>query len=466
MKRTALTFLQDWLKSNSRKPLVVRGARQVGKTWLVRYLAEINNKQLIELNFEKNPEYKHYFTSNDPLIVLRYLEAAFQRTIDPLTSLLFLDEIQAAPELISKLRWFAEDLPQLPVVAAGSLLEFTLANYAYSMPVGRIGYLHLEPLTFEEFLLALGKDALCSFLNTFSFNDIGHMPIPLHEQLMMQFKDYLIVGGLPAAVASWVENGSLEKVGHVHYDLLATYRDDFSKYAGKLDTSRLEDVLMAIPKLLSKKFMYSHVNKDVPSAPLKQALDLLTKSKLCSKVSACAANGIPIAAEIKSNYFKIIFLDVGLVSSLLGLRMHQLMNTNELLLINNGAIAEQITGQLLRTIDRPYMDPQLYYWIREESGSSAEIDYVIQQGANIVPIEVKAGSSGHLKSLHVFMALKKLPHAVRINSDLPTVVEINTSTLVNATANYTLISLPFYLLGQLNRLLSESESLDKHKWMR
>ena len=453
MKRAALNFLQDWLQSPSRKPLVVRGARQVGKTWLIRYLAEINNKLLIELNFEKNPEYKHYFTSNDPRIVLRYLEAEFQCTIDHKHSILFLDEIQAAPELISKLRWFAEDLPQLPVVAAGSLLEFTLANYPYSMPVGRIGYLHLEPLTFEEFLLALGKDKLYDFLTTATFSDLEQLPLPLHQQFMMLFKDYLIVGGMPTAVTSWIENESLEKVGHIHYDLLATYRDDFSKYAGKLEVARLEDVLMAIPKLLGKKFVYSHVNRDVSSASLKHALDLLTKARVCSKVSACSANGIPIAAGVKKNYFKMIFLDVGLVSSLLGLRMHQLMHGHDILLINNGAIAEQVTGQLLRTIEPMYMEPLLYYWMRDENRSSAEVDYVIQQQTIIVPIEVKAGSSGHLKSLHLFMALKKLAVAIRINADLPSVAQINTSTLLNVTANYTLISLPFYLLGQLNRLL-------------
>ena len=453
MKRVALEFLQDWLQSTPCKPLIVRGARQVGKTWLIRYLAEINNKQLIELNFEKNPEYKQYFTSNDPKIIVRYLEAAFQCTIDPKKNILFLDEIQAAPELISKLRWFGEELPQLPVVAAGSLLEFALADYKYSMPVGRIGYLHLEPLSFEEFLLALDKEKLYDFLQTVTLNESEQIPRPLHDQLMMLFKDYLIIGGLPAAVSSWIEKGSLEKVGQIHYNLLATYRDDFSKYSGKLDTSRLEEVLMAIPKLLGKKFTYSHVNKEIPSTPLKHALDLLIKAKLCSKVSASAANGIPLGSELKQNYFKIILLDIGLVNSLLGLRLHQLMNSNDILLINNGAIAEQVTGQLLRTIDPSYMEPSLYYWLRDEKKSNAEVDYVIQQQTNIVPIEVKAGSSGHLKSLHVFMALKQLSIAVRINADVPSTMHINMNTQVNATATYTLISLPFYLLGQINRLL-------------
>ncbi len=455
MKRSVMPFLLGWLHSTSRKPLVVRGARQVGKTWLVRHVAKVNNLQLIELNFEKNPEYKQYFINNDPHVVLRYLEAAFQCTFDPQKSLLFLDEIQAAPELISKLRWFFEDLPQLPVIAAGSLLEFTLANYPFSMPVGRIEYLHLEPLSFEEFLLALEKDKLYDFLNSLYFTELQHLPQPMHEQLMMLFKDYLLVGGLPAAVASWIEHKSLEKIGYIHHNLMATYRDDFHKYSGKLNISRLEDVLIAIPNLLGKKFIYSHVNKDVQSAPLKQALDLLTKAKLCSKVSACAANGIPIGSEPKKNHFKMILLDIGLANNLLGLRLNQLMNSQDILLINNGAIAEQVTGQLLRTITPACMEPLLYYWFREENKSSAEVDYIIQHQTNIVPIEVKAGSSGHLKSLHLFMALKKLPIAIRINSELPSIVDINLGTLINETANYKLLSLPFYLVGQINRLLDQ-----------
>lgn len=453
MKRTAFNFLERWLVSLQRKPLIIRGARQVGKTWLVRHLADVKQKRLIELNFEKNPEYKNYFASNDPKIILRYLETALQCVIIPEECLLFLDEIQIAPELISKLRWFAETLPELPVIAAGSLLEFTLSNYPYSMPVGRIEYLHIEPLTFEEFLLAVNQIQWVEFLNTVSLKDLIETPRFLHDQLMSLFKDYIFVGGLPAAVASWIESGSLEKVGQIHYNLLMTYRDDFSKYKGKLDISRLEDILMAIPRLLGKKFMYSHVNRDVNAASLKQALELLSKAKLCTPIYATSGNGIPIGSEKKENYFKVILLDVGLTSSLLGLRLHQFLNTSDILIINNGAIAEQITGQILRTLDPPYMEPSLYYWIREEKKSSAEIDYLIQSQMKIIPIEVKAGSSGHLKSLHVFMALKKYNIAYRINSEPASITPIDVYTQIGDTANYQLISLPFYALQQINRFL-------------
>ena len=173
---------------------------------------------------------------------------------------LFIDEIQAAPEILAKLRWFAEDYPELPVVTAGSLLEFTLAEHSFSMPVGRIQYMHIEPLSFEEFLQAIDQTKLYAWLHTFEWGK--PVPTAIHQQLMQHFKEYIIVGGLPAAVASWIEERSLSDVNRIHYDLLSTYRDDFAKYAGRVSLSLLEDVLNAIPKMLGNKFVYSRINKD------------------------------------------------------------------------------------------------------------------------------------------------------------------------------------------------------------
>lgn len=455
MDRLALHFLIDWLQSASRKPLLIRGARQVGKTWLVRRLAELQKKKLIELNFEKRPEYRKFFSSNDPKEVLLYLEAALQTRIEPETSLLFLDEVQAAPELISKLRWFAEDLPALAVIATGSLLEFTLCNYPYSMPVGRIGYLYLEPFSFEEFLIAHGKESLLEYLRTLKIQENKTIPAPIHDLAMTLFKEYLFVGGLPAAVAAWTEHRSLIEIHEIHQNLLSTYRDDFSKYADRLPHARLEDVFMAIPRMVGKKFIYSHVNKEAGLQSLKQALELLLKAKLCNKVRASAGNGVPLAAEVKENFFKIVFLDTGLVSSLLGLKIQEWLHCQEILLVNQGALAEQVVAQQLRTIEPFYIEPSLYYWVREEKTASAEIDYLLQHQGQIVPVEVKAGSTGQLKSLHLFMALKKLPLAVRIQSAMPSLTPIQFQTQLQSTARYQLLSIPFYLIGQLPRLLDE-----------
>ena len=451
MKRTRMAFLKDWLDSDDHKPLVIRGARQVGKTWLVRHLAESQKRQLIEVNFEKTPQHASLFLSNDPRQILLNLGALFNETIDLKKALLFLDEIQASPDMLAKLRWFAEELPELPVIAAGSLLEFTLEKHSFSMPVGRISYMHLEPLSFEEFLLANEKQILVDFLDSYQLTNT--IPNAIHEQLMSYLKEYIIIGGMPAAVSVWIKKRSLQAVNQVHHDLIATYRDDIAKYKGRLATERLEEVMTATPSLLGEKFVYAKVNPAVQAVATKHSLDLLCKAKICSRVNGCAANGVPLAAELQDKYLKVIFLDVGLCSASLGLTLNGLYPIEELTLINKGGIAEQVVGQILRTMLPHYIEPSLYYWHRDEKGSSAEIDYVIQHHNKVIPIEVKAGSTGSLKSLHLFMKLKQFPLAVRVNSDFPSMTNIQVQNHQGTLIDYTLLSLPFYLLGQLHRLL-------------
>lgn len=452
MDRKLMAFLEEWLVSVNRRPLVIRGARQVGKTWLIRRLAEKQNRQLIEMNFEKKPQLAALFDSNDPSQILLLVGAFFNTTIDPANSLLFLDEIQAAPELFAKLRWFAEDFPELPVIAAGSLLEFLLEKHSFSMPVGRIGYLHLEPLSFEEFLEANGKNTLVSYLQSYEWD--SEIPSVIHEQLMDHFKEYLVIGGMPAAVSSWISKRSLQEVSQVQHDLIATYRDDMSKYRGRIEIERLEEVISAIPKLLGKKFVYTSVNPSIQIPTIKHSLDLLCKARICHRIRGSFSNGVPLLAEVNDKYLKMIFLDVGLCLTALGLSLNDVFLAKDLQFINQGGVAEQVVGQLLRTIDPPYIEPSLFYWHREEKGSSAEIDYVMQHGNLVIPIEVKSGNTGGLKSLHVFMGLKKYAMAVRINSDLPSQTEISMKD-----HSYRLLSLPFYLLGQLHRLISHQQKI-------
>lgn len=452
MKRTLLEYLENWLISSDRKPLVIRGARQVGKTWLVRHFAEKSGKKLIELNFERQPSFASLFNSNDPEQILLNLSAISNQKIDPQNCLLFLDEIQASPQLFSKLRWFAEDLPELSVIAAGSLLEFVLAQHTFSMPVGRISYMHLEPLSFEEFLLANERQSLWDYLVKYDLTT--EVPAVIHEQLTILFKEYLLVGGLPAVVSNWINERSLNKINQIKNDLLATYRDDFSKYSGRIATERLDEVMATIPRMLGQKFVFSKVNKTIQAATIKQILELLEKARISHRVQSCSANGVPLAAEIREKYFKEIFLDIGLCSTALGLNLNQVNSIDEIIMINNGAVAEQIVGQLLRTIVPPYIEPSLYCWHREETGSSAEIDYVIQHGNKVIPIEIKACSTGSLKSLHFFMGLKKYPIALRINSDYPNKTNVNVKDNWGNQIKYTLLSIPFYLVGQTHRLLN------------
>jgi predicted AAA+ superfamily ATPase len=455
MKRDRTDFLIDWLNSNSRKPLVIRGARQVGKTWLIRNLAESTQKQLVELNFEKQPDLESLFSSNDPKKILLNIAAFLGKNIELPNSILFLDEIQVAPTILAKLRWFAEDMPELAVITAGSLLDFALANHEFSMPVGRISYMYLEPLSFEEFLEASGYQNLRIYLKNYHLNE--DIPAAIHKQLLGLTKEYLIIGGMPAAVSSWINQKNLEAINQIHLDLLTTYREDFAKYRGRLTPERLEEVFASIPRQLGQKFVYSRANQEVSSAPLKQSLDLLVKARVCHQVFASSSNGLPLNAEIKGNFFKVILLDCGLANAILGLSLHQLNSISETNLINSGGVAEQLIGQQLRTLFPAFAPPSLNYWQRTEKNANAEVDYVIQHKNKIIPIEVKAGSTGALKSLHEFMKLKARNLAVRVNSDYPTVGPVNIKISEGSDVKYTLISIPFYLTGQIHRLIENVE---------
>lgn len=451
MQRKLIDELNQWIMSKNRKPLVLRGARQVGKTWLVRNFAEISGLQLIEVNFEKQPNRAELFVSNDPVQILLNLHAVFKKEIVAEKCILFLDEIQAAPDLLAKLRWFAEDMPQLAVIAAGSLLEFVLSEHSFSMPVGRINYMHVEPMSFEEFLLASDQSGLLHFLNTYEITTL--IPKTIHEALLQLFREYILIGGMPAAVASWITEHSFIKVSQIHHDILTTYRDDFAKYKGRMATQRLEETMSAIPRMLGKKIIFSQINSNLQSYAIKQSLNLLKKARICHTVSASAANGVPLNAEIKEKYFKAIFLDTGLVNTLLRLDLSHLQASKDISLINQGGISEQVVGQMLRVLFPFFVEPALFYWTREEKNTNAEVDFIIQHGPMIVPIEVKSGSEGGLKSLHYFMKLKQLQQAVRIYSGLPQKTQVHVKDHEGQPIEYQLLSLPYYLLGQLLRLL-------------
>ena len=451
MKRDRTQFLINWLHSKTRKPLVIRGARQVGKTWLIRDLAQSQEKHLVELNLEKRLELSSLFSSNNPKEILTHIAATMGYKIEASKTILFLDEIQAAPHLLSKLRWFAEELPELPVIAAGSLLDFALAKHEFSMPVGRIGYMYLEPLSFEEFLDATGSHELRVYLQNYTWE--LNIPEAIHMQLMKNVKEYLVVGGMPAAVSSWATERTTEAVNQIHFDLLATYRDDFAKYSGRLVTERLEEVMSSVPRQLGKKFVYKSANSEISSTPLKQALDLLSKARICHRVADTSANGLPLEAEADEKFTKVIMLDCGLCAASLGLSLHQLRAVSEISMINSGGMAEQLVGQVLRTLFPAYVPPCLYYWHREKKGSEAEVDYIIQHEDQVLPIEVKAGSTGSLKSLHQFVKEKKKTIAIRVNADIPTRGPVQVKDSFGTVIEYKLLSLPFYLLGQLHRLI-------------
>ena len=441
MKRFAANELENWLKNKNRKPIVLRGARQVGKTWLVRDLAKRQKLKLVELNFERLPSLADLFSENNPVEILRNIEAELAITIKPDSSLLFLDEIQAAPQLFSKLRWFKEEIPNLPVIAAGSLLDFALKKYRYSMPVGRITYFYLDQMSFFEFVLETGNEALYKKMSSFSLE--SRMPESLHKKSLNLYHDYCLVGGMPEVVQEWVNSKNLKPCIKIQQDLLATYRDDFHKYGGEIDAGMLNKILLSVAKQLGNKFMYSRVDPTKKLVGIKKALSMLSQAKVCTKVLHTTGNGLPLGAESNEKFFKAIMLDIGLISVQLGLSSIKHSEAKNIIFSNKGGLAEQFVGQQLRACQTPLESPQLFYWQRT-GGRLGEIDYVTQHGNRVVPVEVKSGSAGSMKSLHQFMAEKRLNFAVRFNINQPSVENIRVKTTLAKPVSYRLLSLPSF----------------------
>ena len=445
--------LDQWLKGKNRKPLVIRGARQVGKTWLVRDFARRKGLNLVELNFERVPHMADLFAGNDPARTLQNIAAATSEKIDPATTLLFLDEIQAAPELFARLRWFKEEMPALAVIAAGSLLDFSLGNASHSMPVGRIAYFYLEQLSFFEFLLAAGNEPLFQTLRDYEWG--RDIPRSLHEKCLELYHQYCLVGGMPEVVQEWLLNQDPAATLKLQQDLLATYRDDFHKYGGEMDARLLADILLSVSRQLGNKFVYSRVDPALKVRPVKKAFSRLCQAKVCSQVLHTTGNGLPLGAESNPKFFKALMIDLGLVAAQLGLAAASRQDQRGLIFSNKGGLAEQFVGQQLRALQTPTVDPQLFYWQRT-GGRQGEIDYIMQHGSRIVPVEVKSGPAGKMKSLHQFMADKKLDLAVRCNPNLPVIENIQVKTTRGQPVAYRLLSVPLYLTESLPRLIENA----------
>ena len=446
LPRHGLADLIAWAREPKRKPMIIRGARQVGKSTFVELLAEAMGLNCVTVNLERRPELAELFKSNDPVQIIQLISLQFQQSITPNKSILFIDEIQAAPEVLASLRYFYEDLPELHVLCAGSLLEFALEALTFSMPVGRIEYFYLGPMTFDEFLLALGEQGLLDFLMHYHMND--EIPIAIHQKLLSLLKTFLIIGGMPEAVQAYVSNQDFLMVERVKRSILDTYQDDFSKYSAVQPPYLLRSIFETIPGLIGQKIKYSQINPNVKSGIIANKIRLLAMAKIMTMVYHSSANGLPLGAQVNQKIFKLIFLDSGLLSTQLGLSFLDLYKVEELNLVHSGMLAEQFIGQHLLYMKPYYEPPHLYYWRREMKSSQAEIDYVISYRQKIIPIEVKAGKTGTLKSLHLFMAEKNALLGVRFSSQLP--------SLVSDSQGKTLLSLPLYMVGQLTRLLSES----------
>jgi predicted AAA+ superfamily ATPase len=296
-------------------------------------------------------------------------------------------------------------------------------------------------MTFEEYLCAAGQSQFAEFIRSFSLGD--EVPPPVHEALNEHVRTFCVVGGMPAVTAAWLKRLSFGDCDTVKQSLLSTLEDDFGKYGSRLAREYLVKVFRKLPLLVSRRFKYVNVSREERARTIRSALDLLCAARLGFRVCHASCNGIPLRAEVKEETFKTLFLDVGLMTGACGLSLLDFEKTNDLNLVNQGAVSEQFVGQHLLYSQPSYKPPELHYWVREKSSSSAEVDYVVALGSDIVPIEVKAGKTGRLRSLQLFMDTKPSTVAVRFNSDLPSVVDSPILGSGTRRGVCRLISLPF-----------------------
>ncbi|MCP4122338.1 MAG: ATP-binding protein, partial [Bacteroidetes bacterium] len=365
----------------------------------------------------------------------------------------FLDEIQATPWALQALRYFYEDYPELPVIAAGSLLEFVLSKHSFSMPVGRIEYLHLGPMSFEEYLQARDK-RLLDYIVDFDFKT--PIPATVHKQLLEKQREYLFVGGMPESVARFVQSNEYMEAVKAQQSIIETYKDDFSKYCKADQLIRFHRVFNYVPSAVGRKTKYCHISREDKARELKNTILLLTKAGVITPIYHSSCSGIPLHAQENDQRYKLLFLDIGLMNRVCALDWLAIRAMDERKLINEGSIAEQFIGQHLLLLRNPDESPRLNYWIREQKTSNAEVDYVISRGDVILPIEVKAGRSGSLKSLFQFTHEKNTKLAIRFDLNPPSFQTATHKTRIGNRSyeiKVPLLSLPLYLVEQLHRII-------------
>ena len=410
MRRNIFDHLLQWKADAGRKVLLLRGARQVGKTFVVRELGA-TFPVFIEVNFEKDVDVARFFNQNlDPFRICDELSAYYGKPIRENETLLFFDEIQACPKAIQALRFFYEDRPALHVVAAGSLLEFALSELP-SFGVGRIRSMFMYPMSFNEFLLAHQMDQYVDLINQAS-PDNPMNPV-FHERLTDYFRKFQLTGGMPEVVRQVVENKSLLDGLNVLGDLSLSIRDDFSKYRKRVPESRISEVFASIVEQAGAKFVYSNVVAKASLPQVKETLDLLIRAGLAFPVYHTSANGFPLGAQLNPKIFKVLLYDTGIFQHILGLNIREYLVVEEMDMVNKGALAEIYAGLELIKASSFAEKPQLFYWHRQERGSNAEVDYVIRQGAEIVPVEIKSGYSGKMQSMRLFLKEKNLNRGIR-----------------------------------------------------
>ena len=431
--------LLEWKDDRFRKPMLLRGARQTGKTTAVRNFAK-QFESFVELNFEKDRRLSGIFEDDlDVCRIIRQIEGILQKKVVPGKTLLFLDEIQMCPRAISALRYFYEDMPELHVVATGSLLEFVFGKIK-DFGVGRIRNAFIHPFSFAEFAEAIGDGILVEHMREATFDrPLSELE---HSLLLDRMKTYVIVGGMPAAVGAYVQTQSYLDVARMHEDIMTSLKADFGKYDGKVPSERVRNAFVSVIMQTGGKFIYTNSDLELSYRQAKEATDLLELSKLIVKIMSCHANGIPLGGDVNPKSNKFMLLDTGLYLHECDLDIADLIAQTPADFINKGKLAEMLVGLELLKASDAFTDGSLFYWHREAASSTAEVDYLVQYNGSVLPVEVKASTRGAMKSLHILMKEKGIKLGLRTSQE-------------NLGVMDGIRLIPPYMIGECKRLIAD-----------
>ena len=395
MYRMAIEQLQKWKAKKHRKPLIIRGARQVGKTWLMKEFGSNSYERVVYINFDNNERMRSLFEGSlEVERLVTGLELYAGHKIDPENTLLIFDEVQEVPKALTSLKYFNEDAPQYQIICAGSLLGVAL-HQGTSFPVGKVEFLDLYPLSFFEFMMAMGKEQYVELLQKGDFD----MATTFKQDYIDLLKHYYYVGGMPEVVQAFVDNRDFNEAREIQQRILAAYEQDFSKHAPNEVVPRIRMLWNSIPAQLAKenkKFIYGLIKEGARAKEYELAMLWLTDCGLVHKVHRVSAPNLPLKAYEDLKAFKLFLVDVGLLSCMVGLRQDLLLDGNELFKEFKGALTEQYVLQQLKTIKAL----NIYYWTAERG--TAEVDFVIDNGSDVIPVEVKAEVNLQAKSLKVY----------------------------------------------------------------
>lgn len=441
--RNALKKLSEWKRSASRKPLILRGARQVGKTTLVTQFAK-EYDVFLHLNLEKDDDRKLFETYNDVNELLRAIFMLKKKPIARENVLLFIDEIQNSNKAVAMLRYFYEEANHIHVIGAGSLLETLMDVRKISFPVGRVQYMALRPCSFTEFMGAMGDDMDLALVESIDVPEI------VHQRLMNRFREYILCGGMPAAIVEYSKNRDILSVKDVYESLLLSYSDDVEKYTASATMIKvIRSILTNGWNCAAETITFEgFAGTNYRSREMSEAFQIISKAMLLELVYPTTNVQVPIMANMRRRP-KLLWLDTGLVNYVAGLQ-HDVFSVEDVNDVWRGRIAEHIVGQELLAISNE-VSAHRSYWRSDRTGSEAEVDFVYSYNGLVIPIEVKSGHNAKLKSLHIYM--DSAPHdiAVRVWSQPFSVDEVKT----NNGKVFRLINLPFYYVGQLEKVLGE-----------